>query len=877
MNRLVLRVGLFAMVLLLPLGCQRDGMDSRPADLTLPEGFQYQVLHSPMLADSSSWVSLTVDGKGRLLASDQYGALYRVMPAPIGGDPQETQVEKLDVNVGRAQGLLWAFNSLYIVVNNSEDAEEGRRSGLYRAQDTDGDDYFDVVDSLMGFDGWGEHGPHGIILGPDSTSLYLIAGNHTEVPEVDHSLVPPVWQEDQLLPVLRDPRGHAADRAAPGGWIMRTDSTATKREIFSVGYRNAYDIAFNAEGDLFTFDSDMEWDLGMPWYRPVRVVHVTSGSEFGWRTGSGKWPAYYPDNLPGVVDVGQGSPTGVVFGGGAKFPARYRHGMFVFDWSFGTIYWVDLRPRGSTYEGVVEEFLSGIPLPVTDGVIGDDGALYFATGGRRLNSFLYRVWYEGEDAVSGAVLPRQTNVQHALRKRLEQYHDTPDPGAIDAAWPHLDHGDRFVRWAARVAIEHQPVETWAQRALDESNPIRRLYAIIALARHGGEEYRASAFEGLSGIEEETLSRAQQLDLLRAYGLLMIRIGMPEGDQALRTTEKLSKGYPGTDEAMNRERGRLLAALEAPGIAGLMLQHLATLTSRGPRETLLLTEEITERSEQYGEAITEMRDNTPGAQEIDVVLSLSNVRTGWTLSERKAYFQWFYDALRWSGGRSYVGFIEDIRSDAIEHLSQDDKEALADLVDAFSGSSSLLANLPQPVGPGRTWNRQEIWEVINEGLDEPRDHMQGEKMYAAALCSSCHRFGTIGGGGFGPDLTALGTRFGRGEIIEAIDSPSDAVSDQYASTQLTLQDGSVITGRVIGEEDGVITLSQNPYDPGQVRTIESSGVASRALSPVSIMPARLLNRLNEEEVLDLMAYLISGGDAEHKCYTGEKGCNTSDEE
>ncbi len=860
--------------LLVPSACQPSGSDSSPAELSLPEGFRYEVLYSPMVEDSSSWVSLAVDGKGRLLASDQYGALYRVEPVPIGDDPKGTKVEKLDIDIGRAQGLLWAFNSLYVVVNNAEDAK-GRGSGLFRVTDTDGDDQFDVVDSLMGFEGWGEHGPHSIVLGPDSTSLYIIAGNHTELPETQRSLVPPVWDEDQLMPVLRDPRGHAADRPAPGGWIVRTDKDGEQWDLFSVGYRNAYDIAFNPEGDLFTFDSDMEWDLGMPWYRPIRVVHASSGSEFGWRTGSGKWPAYYPDNLPAVADIGQGSPTGVVSGANTRFPLRYRRGVFVFDWSFGTIYWVDLRPYGSTYEGTAEEFLFGVPLPVTDGVVGSDGALYFTTGGRRLNSFLYRVWYDG-DVAPGPTAPRRMSAQHALRRKLEAFHGMQDAAAISAAWPHLSHADRFVRWAARIAIEHQPVSTWADRALGEPDPLRRLYAVIALARHSDPERRAVALGALMSIEEADLSRAQQLDLIRAYGLIITRMGMPEGDRKLLVTQRLAENFPEADEELNRERGRLLAVLEAPGIVGVMLDHLGMLTAHGPREMLLLEEDVAERSEQYGGAITDMRAKMPGAQEIDVVMSLRNVRTGWTMEDRRAYFQWFYDALRKSGGRSYVGFIEDMRADAVEHLTAEEKESLAGLVDAFSDRSSFLATLPQPEGPGKNWNRQEIFELMSEGFDETRNFVRGERLYAGALCSACHRLGAIGGG-IGPDLTTVGTRFGRGEILEAIDSPSDAISDQYAAELLELHDGTIITGRVVGEEDGVISLNQNPYDPGQVVTVQESEVVRRELSPVSIMPPRLLNRLSGEEVLDLLAFLIAGGDAEHKCYVGDKGCNTTDED
>jgi hypothetical protein len=64
----------------------------------------------------------------------------------------------------------------------------------------------------------------------------------------------------------------------------------------------------------------MEWDFGMPWYRPTRICHVTSGSEYGWRTGTGKWSPTYPDNLPPVLNIGQGSPTNLISGKNARFP-----------------------------------------------------------------------------------------------------------------------------------------------------------------------------------------------------------------------------------------------------------------------------------------------------------------------------------------------------------------------------------------------------------------------------------------------------------------------------------------------------------------------------------------------------------------------------
>ena len=128
----------------------------------------------------------------------------------------------------------------------------------------------------------------------------------------------------------------------------------------------------------------MEWDFNTPWYRPTRVCHVTSGSECGWRNGAGKYPPYYPDNLPPVVDIGPGSPTGVCFGYGAKFPAKYQDAFFICDWSYGKLYAVHLEPTGAATRATLEEFVTGTPLPLTDVIVNPtDGAMYFAIGGRQ--------------------------------------------------------------------------------------------------------------------------------------------------------------------------------------------------------------------------------------------------------------------------------------------------------------------------------------------------------------------------------------------------------------------------------------------------------------------------------------------------------------
>ena len=201
-------------------------------------------------------------------------------------------------------------------------------AGLYRVRDTDDDDQYDSVEMLRKFEGGGEHGPHAVILGPDRKSLYICGGNNTRIPDPERSVVPRLWQEDQLLPRLPDANGHNVDAMAPGGWVCKTDRDGKEFLLISSGFRNEFDIAFDPNGELFTFDADMEWDFGLPWYRPTRVCHVVPGSEFGWRNGSGKWPTYYADSLPAAADIGPGSPTGITFGTGARFPAKYQNCAF---------------------------------------------------------------------------------------------------------------------------------------------------------------------------------------------------------------------------------------------------------------------------------------------------------------------------------------------------------------------------------------------------------------------------------------------------------------------------------------------------------------------------------------------------------------------
>ncbi|MFP6602861.1 MAG: family 16 glycoside hydrolase, partial [Pirellulaceae bacterium] len=795
------------------------GAQATPVDkIRVAKDFQVELLYSVPRDKQGSWVCITNDPRGRLIVSDQHGQLYRVTPPPLDGSAKQTKVESLTAEIGMAQGLLYAFDSLYVVVNGMRK----RQSGLYRLRDTTGDDQFDEVKLLREFKGpGGEHGPHAIRLSPDGKSLYICAGNHTELPDLARSRAPQNWQLDQLLPRLWDATGHATGILAPGGWICKTDPDGKEFELIGNGFRNEYDIAFNAEGELFTYDADMEWDIGSPWYRPTRVNHVTSGSEFGWRSGTGKWPSYYLDSLPAVVDIGPGSPTGITFGTGAKFPEKYQRSLFIADWSYGVIYAVHMTPDGASFRGKAEQFVSAAALQVSDMVVNPgDGAFYFTVGGRETQSGLYRVRYTSQESVAAASKQIDAGTTpRTQRRRLESLHGRQAPNAVREVWPFLGHPDRFIRFAARVALDHQPVDSWRKRAFRETEPQTMLSTLVAMAHQGTTADIDLTLKSLAKLTWEELSRSQRLDMLRCYQLVFIRLGAPGEASGKALQERLEPWYPSSDQAANRELCQLLVYLESPQVL---------------KKTLALLADAKTQEEQ-----------------IHYALVLRNVKQGWQLDQRRAYFSWFERAAAHNGGHSFDGFLRNIRDDAIALLTAEQRKSLADILNR----KPATVETPQVQRPiVKKWTVGDLLtEVANPSVK--RDLERGHQIFSEASCFKCHRL--QGEGGYvGPDLTAAGRRFNAQNFLEAVLEPSRVISDQYQATMFQMNDGRTIVGRIVNLKGKEYRVRTDQLNPGVLTPVAYENIEVMKPSPVSLMPGGLLDTYQEDEILDLVAYVRS---------------------
>ncbi len=794
------------------------------------KGFQVERLYNVPEKTQGSWVNMTMDPKGRLIVSDQYGKLHRVT-LPALGTAEGLKVEPINAKIGEAQGLLWAFDSLYVMVNTG-----GKyKSGLYRVRDTDGDDKLDSVEMLRLLDGRAEHGPHAVVLAPDGKSIYVVCGDRTRLTKFSSSRVPEVWDEDLMLPRVYG-RGFMRDTPAPGGWIGKIDPDGKNWELIAVGFRNEYDAAFNLAGDLFSYDADMEWDMNTPWYRPTRICEVVSGAEFGWRNSSGKWPAYYPDSVPAVVDIGPGSPTGVSFGYGAKFPAKYQQAMFCCDWSYGKLYAVHLEPAGASYKGIAEEFVTGVPLPLTDVVINPkDGAMYFAIGGRRTTSGLYRVTYHGSESTKAVTTfsypDEDTKQAHEKRRELEAMHHRLSKQAIDKIWPSLSSDDRFIRYAARVALEHQDPSWWQDRALTDPDPWTVITSMIALARVSEKPVLQTRVLGaLNRLKWKSLDERQKIALLRAYELALLRLGKVSEENRQALIERLDPWFPAGNEPLNAELCQILVYLQSPTVAKKAMKLLA--------------------------------DAPTQEEQINYAKSLRLLKTGWTKPLREDYFRWFHKAMHYRGGASFTLFVRDIQNGAVANLTPEEKKDLEPLLELKEDSPEAVASFP-PREVVKEWKLAELEPIVKQGLSG-RDFERGRKFFGEAKCFACHRFDNQGGA-IGPDLTALSGRFNVHDLLESIVDPSKTISDQYTAVNIATVGGDVITGRIVNLKGDTLIINTNMLDPNAQTNVKRGDIEVMKPSTKSMMPEGLLNTFKKDEILDLMAYLLSRGNAEHEMF------------
>jgi putative heme-binding domain-containing protein len=549
----------------------------------------------------------------------------------------------------------------------------------------------------------------------------------------------------------------------------------------------------------------------------------------------------------------------------AKFPTKYKQTLLAFDWSFGIVHAIHLKPKGSSYTATQEEFLSAAPLPLTDGAIGPDGSLYFLTGGRRLESSLYRVYYKGNESTADGEMTQITE-ENKLRRQLEGFHGTPNAAAVATVWPHLDHADRHIRYAARMALEHQPLSSWKDKALSEKNAVTLINALIGLIRTSSSEDKSLIIDALYNVKYAALNASQQLDVLRAYELIFARFGMPEAAQKKKLIALFDAQYPANTNDFNKALSKLLVFLEAPSVLPKTLVLMDKKEEKNPNEDLAMSsEDLILRNPQYGLDIAKMLEKMPEPQQTYLAIMLSKAEKGWNPEMREKYFAWYRKAFSYRGGNSYIGFIDKARNFALNNVSKGKRKYYDELSggDLLTDSGNDLERSDYPKGPGKNYQIKDMDTLFAAELKN-RNFKTGKSMYIATTCIRCHAIKGEGGN-VGPDLTQIGTRFSTKDIMEAILLPSKTISDQYATTEFQLKNGKSMVGKITNQDEENYYIAQNPYVADILVKVPKKNVLSKNYSTVSSMLPGMVNSLNAEELRDLVAYLKSGGDEKNPMF------------
>ena len=333
------------------------------------------------------------------------------------------------------------------------------------------------------------------------------------------------------------------------------------------------------------------------------------------------------------------------------------------------------------------------------------------------------------------------------------------------------------------------------------------------------------------------------------------MGKPDAATCARVAALLDPLFPATDSLVNRELVSLLIFLDSPTVVAKTVPLLRIAENPGTAPEEIASRALLARNDGYGRTVQNVTDARSDRQQIAYAYALRHATVGWTPELRTQFFAWFPRTSEWKGGASFTGFLRNIRNESLAKISDPlERQKFDDL--SKVPVHSMVAGAISPKGPGQTYTVESAAALFPAKLTG-RDFAQGKAMFAATACIFCHRFNGDGAG-IGPDISGAGNRYSVKDLLENIIEPSKVISDQYGTEQLTMADGEVIIGRVVAEDGNRYSVMTNPFAPDELLRPEISKVRSRKPYAMSMMPAGLVNALNPDELQDLVAYLLSGG-------------------
>lgn len=812
----------FLLLFGLPALCSAGLVDLPELGLRAQPGFRVSVFSDEKLANDI-W-SMTVSPRGEVVVS---GAGYISTLLDDDHDGKADRAVEF-AKVKGAMGLCFGEEGRQLLVMQDGWLWEYRDDNLDRVADG-------APRKILPFSA-GEHGGHAIRRGPDGW-WWVIGGNDAGIDE-----------------------RHDKNRRALAGALLRISPDFRTSEVVADGFRNPYDFDFNERGDVFTYDSDCERDYFLPWYSGTRVYQVSLGRSHGWRLNgyqrSFRIPDYMPATVPALADLGRGSPTGVLVCKGDAFPAYYRGGLFVCDWTFGRVHFLPLVQRqeaeigdaatvldhdakevlgtSAAYEGrmlselrapgyitqpeVFIEPMGSHGFAPTDIEQGKDGALLVCIGGRKTRGAVYRIVPAAPNDATRSVVsvPRIALTTLAVLEVVQQKLG----------------GWRLSGATAESFVAYQPAIpnglsdeqrsralTYAQGALlslDEATEAEaaRLLAMLE------DDSEISAQRILAAISEKS-APTSDFHYLACYARL--KAAPDVAPQLARAIMQLDAKLAGAD---NRPKQNWAVRLNEV-VSRLIQKHptlaAALLESPGFATPGRLSMADVFEAEHRGNAARQF-------------LAAANADPSWP---------WNAEMIKLTGP------LDDARPALLRLWKNASlRKSLRPFLEKGASSEELAmlnAKEPEPAPPG---DLQPFADSLKAIAWDKGDTARGAKLFNERACSTCH----TGTSPIGPELSGPVARLSASDLITDIQFPSRNIAEAFRATVFSMKDGSEVAGFVAFlSADGVIVQTV----AGTQRLAEGD-IVRRTESKVSLMPPALLSGLTPADLADLYAYLRTLG-------------------
>jgi putative heme-binding domain-containing protein len=842
------------------------------AQWNLPDDLEIELIADDDLVPDCT--NLTCDPHGTVFVSGP-GYIGRLIDEDGDGlyERRDTLVQELS---HAAHGLTVDDDRLYYVSDNGvwsipidDEAANQRAPTLHLAIKTGG-----------------EHDAHALRRGPDGF-WYLIAGNGTagmfELQNVSSPMIP-------------RPRA---------GAIWRISSDWQQREVWAHGFRNAFDFDFLPGGSIVTYDSDGERDVSLPWYRPTRVYQVEPGSDAGWLSRSWKRPNYDPEMPLVLAEFGRGSPTGVLRYAHTRLPSRFHGGVFVLDWTFGRVYFVDTKTH-TTELVVAAEGNAG--FAATDIALHPDGRLLVTIGGRGSRGGMF------------ALDVRQSDESQSNASDLDQLREIRN----------------LAGWHVGTSLQPRPQSSFVAsrianlRARDvsqvELGELQLALSIMQAAPSESELLGAVTlvYEALGGLgptrQQDGRQLEQQAAVFDGYRTQLLPQFSLELKSQLTEVFLMGLKQSSASTRLRHELVRGLAVLETPSSEAAMLVAKDMQDTRDPTERLHRLFTLARMSASFSEEtvadVLEAMIEIP----VDIERLGAKVDSNWTsrLTECLAalrtrisdidqrlvehpnfgsstHLVWteaMPTPARQAAARKYLAGLQSdsqFSPSVAEFVAGADLEIPRSVIDAWLADETYhvagwMALLRAPkaedvaiIQAAANSFNSEIRNLALKALERlevpfvPKESKEtsiqqwleasaaiqllegdpavGSQLFVARQCSRCHNSATA----LGPSLSGIAKRFSRTDLLIATVDPSRTISDRYRGYQILTDSGQLVTGMKIYESvDGITLLTA---DARTMRINADEIVGSKFLTP-SLMPTGLLDELSLQQVADLLAYLSS---------------------